>query len=279
MHIAIQGALGSFHHQAACALDPHAAVVPKQTFAGVFAAVQTGAAEYGLCAIENTLYGSINEVYRLLEQHDVWIMRDIRLRIAQHLIGPSSVSPEELAGSNDVRILSQAPALAQVEGWLVSHLPQALVEATPDTAGSVQAVVALRQPHTLAVAGELAAKTYGGTIIAHNIQDNLQNYTRFILFGSKRESSKKATQGSLILKTNHQSGALVRALQVFADADSNLTKVDSHPIPGDARHYAFYIDYALPKKGSSAIIQALESQGCTVKLLGEYSSGPTIRTT
>jgi len=279
MHVAIQGALGSFHHQAACALDPHAAVVPQQTFAGVFAAVQTGAAEYGLCAIENTLYGSINEVYRLLEQHDAWIIRDIRLRITQHLIGPSTVSMEELASSGDVRILSQAPALAQVERWLASHLPQALIEATPDTAGSVQAVVALGQPHTLAVAGELAAETYDGTIVAHNIQDTMQNYTRFILFGGKRESSDKASQGTLILKTNHQPGALVHALQVFENAGSNLTKVDSHPILGDARHYAFYIDYTLPKGGSSNIIHALESQNCTVKLLGEYSPAPTIQTT
>jgi len=278
MHIAIQGAFGSFHHEAACALDSQATILPRQTFAGVFEAAQTGEAEYGLCAIENTLYGSINEVYRLLEQYDIWILRDIRLRIGQHLIGPHAVSLDELAASPDVRILSQAPALAQVEGWVATHLPNAAVEATHDTAGSVQTVVELGQLHTLAVAGQLAAATYSGILVAENIQDNSDNYTRFILFSRRAKPSKQATHGSMIVKTGHEPGALMRALQVFADAGCNLTKVDSHPIPHDARHYAFYIDYTVPKEGSSELIRVLEAQGCTVKLLGEYQPGPTIQT-
>ncbi len=279
MQIAIQGALGSFHHQAALALDTQATIVPQQTFAGVFSAVQSGEAEYGLCAIENTLYGSINEVYRLLEQHNVWILRDIRLQIAQHLIGPRAVTLAELASSPDVQILSQAPALAQVERWLATHLPNAVVETAHDTAGSVQAVVELDKPHTLAIAGRLAASTYNGVVVAKNIQDDQHNYTRFILFSGKSQRNPLAAHGSLILKTNHQPGALVHALQIFADNGSNLTKVDSHPIPDDARHYAFYIDYTLPNHDSSAIIDSLQKQGCSVKLLGEYVVGPTVQTT
>lgn len=273
MQIAIQGAFGSFHNEAALKIDPHAVIVPQQTFADVFRAVLAGEAEYGLCAIENNIHGPINEVYRLLERHDVWTVQDVRLHIAQQLIGYGPVDLSELASDPDVRVLSQAPALAQVELWLEANLPLATRVETYDTAASVQDVVVLRSPNTLAVASRLAAETYGGTIIAEDIQDEPHNYTRFILFQKQRTDSVHATQGSMILKTDHTPGALLRALAVFAAEGCNLTKLDSHPIPGDQRHYAFYIDYELTRpESTAAITEALEKQGCSVKLLGEYSS-------
>jgi len=273
MHIAIQGAFGSFHNEAALKIDPAAQIVPRQTFADVFNAVLAGEAEHGLCAIENSLHGPINEVYRLLERHEVWVTRDVRLHIAQQLIGFGPVSLEELAASPDVRVLSQAPALAQVELWLDANLPLAARVETHDTAASVQDVVELRSAHTLAVASRLAAETYGGVIVAEDIQDDPHNYTRFILFQKQRATTVNATHGSMILKTDHAPGALLRALQVFAQEGCNLTKLDSHPIPGDVRHYAFYIDYELTRPESTVVItEALEKQGCAVKLLGEYSS-------
>ena len=273
MQIAIQGARGSFHNEAALKIDPLAQIVPKQNFSDVFRAVLRGEVEYGLCAIENNLHGPINEVYRLLERHDVWITCDVRLHIAQQLIGPTSISLDELAASPDARVLSQAPALAQVELWLDEHLPLAARVETRDTAASVEDVVELREPHSLAVASRFAAEVYGGVIVAENIQDDPHNYTRFILFQKERTAVANATHASLILKTNHTPGALLRALEVFAREGCNLTKLDSHPIPGDQRHYAFYIDYELARPDSTAtIVAALEAQGCQVKLLGEYTS-------
>lgn len=273
MQIAIQGALGSFHNQAALKIDPHAHVVPKNTFTEVFASVANSESEYGLCAIENNLHGPINEVYRLLERHHMWIVRDVTIAIGQQLIGPKPVSLEELAAASDVRILSQAPALAQVELWLDKHLPNAVREETPDTAGSVRYVTERGEPHTLAVAGTLAADMYNGTIVAHDIQDDPHNQTRFILFQREHTKTTQATHASMILKTDHTPGALLRALQVFAAANCNLTKLDSHPLVGDERHYAFYIDYEITSPAvPHAITTALEAQGCTVKALGEYFS-------
>jgi prephenate dehydratase len=273
MQIAIQGALGSFHNQAALQINPQADILPKNTFAEVFLAVANGESEYGLCAIENNLHGPINEVYRLLERYDMWIIRDVRISIAQQLIAAKSVSIEELAASSDVRVLSQAPALAQVELWLDKHLPNAVREETTDTAGSVRHIMEFGELHTLAVAGTLAAEMYGGVIVAGDIQDDAHNQTRFILFQRNHTEVVNAAHASMILKTDHTSGALLRALQVFADAGCNLTKLDSHPIPGDQRHYAFYIDYEIASPEIPAkITQALEQQGCSVKTIGEYFS-------
>jgi len=271
MLIAIQGALGSFHHEAALKIDPSAKILSCDTFAEVFSALKKDRADKGLVAIENNLHGSINDVYRLLERNDVWIIHDIRMRIGQNLIGHPGVTVEELSHDPDARVLSQGPALAQVELWLDDNLPGAHREETHDTAASVRMVMDGGGKHDVAVAGEFAARTHGGHIIAKGIQDDPDNFTRFILFQKERVDNDDAAHGSVILKTDHAAGSLLRALQVFADFGSNLTKLDSHPIPGDSRHYAFYIDYELPED-NAALIDALTAQGCSVKLLGEYKS-------
>lgn len=273
MKIAIQGELGSFHHEAAMRLESKADIVSERDFASVFQAVLEGRADYGLCAIENNLYGPINEVYRLQERHDVWIVRDLRMHIAQQLIGPQAVSVEELAVASDACVLTQAPAFAQVELWLDAHLPNAVREEMSDTALSVSEVMRRGQSHIVAVAGSFAAETYGGTIIHKDIQDETDNYTRFILFQKEQQDILGATHASMILKTDHTPGALLRALQVFVDHDCNLTKLDSHPIPGDHRHYAFYVDYELSAKGVGIVVSdELQRQGCSVRILGEFVS-------
>jgi len=254
-------------------LEPKADIVPERDFGSVFQAVQEGKADYGLCATENNLYGSINEVYRLQERYDVWIVRDLRIRIAQQLIGRQTISIEELAAADDTRVLTQAPAFAQVELWLDAHLPNAVREEMSDTALSVREVMQRGQSHTVAVAGSFAAETYGGIIIHKDIQDEADNYTRFVLFQKEQQDIPGATHASMILRTDHTPGALLRSLQVFANYGCNLTKLDSHPIPGNQRQYAFYIDYELSAKGvGTIIVDELQHQGCSVRVLGEFVS-------
>lgn len=275
MKIAIQGIAGSFHEEAARRLlgnEPFE-LVSYATFTKVFEAVANGDVDYGVSAIENNLHGSINEVYRLLERHNLWITAEIRMRIEQCLIGPRAVTLEELAKNGEaVHVSSQAPALAQVEQWLDANLPEAIREETHDTAESVQHVMEQGDPLKLAVAGKHAAELYGATVIAQHINDDPDNYTRFVLLIREHRSSPETTASSYILRTDHTPGALVRALQVFGEADINLTKLDSHPIPGDKQHYAFYIDAdaSFESPTMQKVIPELELQGCTVRTLGSY---------
>lgn len=270
MKIAIQGIKGSFHDQAASVLaNDRAEIVPCNSFAEVFRAVESGEAPYGLVAIENNIHGSINDVYRLLERYYMWIIRSVRMQIGQALIASKPLSLTDLGTGEGIRILSQAPALSQVEQWLDANLPDAVREETHDTADSVRVVVESGDPSVLAVAGEYAAKMYGGHVVARDIQDDPDNYTRFILFQKECIDSPEATHTSIILKTNHAPGSLLRALEVFANHDCNLTKLDSHPIPGDQQHYAFYIDYEQGSNGKK-VVADLEALGNSVKVLGTY---------
>ncbi len=271
MEIAIQGVAGSFHDQAAHLIDKNAQVVPEKRFKDVFSAINNGEVSLGLVAIENSIHGSINEIYGLLDKSDdLWITKTITLHIKQNLVGCQQMSLEELRAKNDLVVTSHPVALAQVDGWLTENLPNAKREEYDDTASAVNLVVKSQQTNLLAVAGDFACQMNGGAVIAEAIQDDPSNYTRFVLFQKgKNDLETKPTHGSVIVQTSHNAGSLLNVLSIFNSHRSNLTKLDSHPIAGDKRHYKFYIDYELPNDHDE-MLDEIKKSGCKVKLLGEY---------
>lgn len=267
--VAIQGLEGSFHHEAAeKLLGTPIEIKACDTFQQVFEAVETGTVAHGVVAIENNLYGSINAVYGLLGRQKVWVSGEVFLKIEQYLITGSAETDTKTIRS----VRSQIMALAQCEAWLLEHLPDASLQETHDTTASVQQVVEQADPSLAAVAGKRAAELHGGHIIAGPINDDPHNYTRFFLLSKEQQSLPGANKTSIILETSHAPGALQRALQVFADASVNLSKLDSHPIAGDKWHYAFYLDFeaGLDTPVSQNILHALKGQGCQVTILGSY---------
>ncbi len=270
MKIAIQGIAGSFHHEAATKmLGPDIELLPCNTFQQVFEAVKSGQADQGVVAIENSLHGSINTVYRLLARHALWVSQETTLHINQYLIAARDRAVDEIT-----TVLSQGPAIAQCELWLEQHMPQAHIEEKHDTAESVRYVTQHIDKPLAAIAGKHAAELYGGTIIAGPINDDTHNYTRFFLIGNDARVPADATKTSIILETNHQPAALYRALGVFADANINLSKLDSHPIANDQRHYSFYIDFEarLDERLEQEVFTALRAQGCSITTLGSYKT-------
>jgi prephenate dehydratase len=271
MKVAIQGIAGAFHHEAAeQMLGTNIEIVPCSTFQQVFEAVQNGHAERGVVAIENSLHGSINAVYRLLARHSAWVCGEVVLQIEQYLITAPANDHGDLYGIK--KVLSQAPALAQCELWLDKNLPSAHLEETHDTAESVRYVVHYPDQQLAAIAGKRAAGLYGGAIVAGPINDDQHNYTRFFLLSKDKTHDTAATKTSIILETNHQPGALYKALGAFADAGINLSKLDSHPIASDQKHYAFYVDFeaGLDEQFEHPAFTTLRGQGCTINVLGSY---------
>ena len=278
MKIAIQGIKGSFHHQAVQRMlgkddieKDDIELVECLNFKEVFGSVKNDLSSFGLVAIENNIHGSINEVYRLLQKNDVWIVKDLRLHISQNLIAHKDLRLNDLTKRNDIKILSHNVALAQTDYWLSENLPNAIRQEHSDTAGSVKHVMESKQDNTLAIASEFAAKTYDAKIIADNIQDNDRNYTRFILFQKDKKQDGNTTHCSIILTTDHKPGALLQCLKIFSNYNCNLTKLDSQPIPGDDQHYSFYIDYEIPVENQE-LLNRLRENGCNLKVLGEYST-------
>jgi prephenate dehydratase len=270
--VAIQGIAGSFHHEAAeLFFDAKIKLIECQSFSAVFKAVEGSKADYGIVAIENSLHGSINAVYRLLANQNLWVCGEVRLKIEQYLIAAQPIA--EVDFSIIDKVYSQAPALAQCENWLDAHIAGDLVE-THDTAESVRHIVHYKDQPLAAVAGKKAATLYKGTIVAGPINDDPDNYTRFFIISRQPTITPSADRTSIILteKSPDSAGSLYSALGYFKEANINLSKLDSHPLPGKKRQYSFYIDFDQSSETptSKHIIAQLNNDGWEVKLLGSY---------
>lgn len=273
--IAIQGIAGSFHHQAAEEFfGKNIKLVESTTFRDVFTNVQDGSANYGVVAVENSLHGSINSVYRLLAREKLWVMGEIRLKIELFLIGNHKTFFTDSFVSI-TRLLSQLPAFEQCELWLHENLPHASLNDVNDTADGVRYVTRHKQQENYAaIAGKQAADLYGGKILAGPINDDPDNYTRFFILSKKPLVNAQASRTSIIIseKQTDKAGTLYHALGIFKAQGINLSKLDSHPLPGKKRRYSFYIDFDTSSESESGryVLNMLADAGWDVTVLGSY---------
>jgi prephenate dehydratase len=276
MKIVIQGAEASFHHIAAnhyygLTDDQTNDFVYADTFAAVFATLAANAADTAVVAIENSLYGSITSVYDLLQKYRFPIVGEVVEHIHQNLITFPDTKPADVR-----RIYSHPVALAQCAHYLAENFPEAEIIEHHDTAAAVEYIKMSGDHSSAAIAGSVAAKVHGMFILKAGIQDEPLNFTRFLVIdphGSQRTDADKA---SIIITTSHEPGALHRALGVFADVGSNLTKLQSRPISGKVWKYQFYIDLEITPAALQIAIELLALQECDVINLGSYKAAATV---
>lgn len=269
MKIAIQGELGSFHDTATqqfFANTPYA-IVPKATFSAVFDSLEQKTADLGVVAVENSLFGSIHETYDQLTRHDFTIIGEIQLPVHQNLIALPNTSLSDIT-----EVISHPAALDQCRNYLNTILPNANIREHDDTAGAVADIAKSGNQHQAAIASVAAAELYHMRIIASDIEDELDNITRFIVISPKPQKIKNANKASLILTTDHQPGALHQALGIFKQNQINLTKLESRPVRSQAFRYRFIIDVSANQDQLISVIHQLEQQNNEVKLLGHYAS-------
>ncbi|MGD0829491.1 MAG: prephenate dehydratase [Terracidiphilus sp.] len=268
MKIAIQGAPGSFSHEAALKIIPEGEIVPCSLSAEVFASLSGGAVDVAVIPIENSLAGSVLEHFDLLLTHDVRVERETLLRIRHNLIALPGGSMHEID-----RVFSHPVALAQCRRFLASH-PAMTALAAYDTAGSVKQLVESSDRRAAAIASEAAARYYGAEILAADIEDNPENFTRFFLVRRTPDvvTDAAANKISLAFSVEHRSGSLVAALNALAAIGTNLTKIESRPVHGKPWEYVFYVDLLIEVGEKSArAIEALKPHCDLVKELGRYA--------
>ncbi|HEV2463498.1 MAG TPA: prephenate dehydratase [Acidobacteriaceae bacterium] len=267
MRIAIQGEPGSFSHEATLKIAPQATIHPCSVSADVFAAVVEGRVDAAVIPIENSLAGPVAEHYDLLLTHDVAIESESLLRIRHNLIALPGVPLEKIE-----QVYSHPVALAQCRGFIDAHRGMAAVPYY-DTAGSVKRLAEARDAKAAGIASAQAARHYGGEILAAGIEDNPENYTRFFLIRKRDrvQADKRPDKVSLAFAVENRPGTLVAALEVFASQGTNLTRIESRPVPGKPWEYVFYADYQLSSPDAADASFKLLVEHCSmVKELGRY---------
>lgn len=276
VRVAFQGEPGAFSQEAARQLlGLNIETLPHRTFEDMFEAVSSGAADCLVAPIENSLAGSVHKNYDLMVEHDLVIIGEAKLRIVHNLIALPGAELSKLR-----RVYSHPVALAQCERFLRSH-PH--IEAAPayDTAGSVKMIVERGRRDEAAIAGRMAAETYGAEILIEGIEDNHKNYTRFLLLARPdraaaiRVEAKAERKTSIVFRVANKPGSLFRALAAFALRDINLTKLESRPIEGRPWEYSFYLDF-IGDLNQQRVERALAhlSEMAEVRVLGCYPSAP-----
>lgn len=265
MRVAFQGEPGAYSEQAVFNYFGKVETKPCESFDVVFDSVVLDACEYGLIPIENSLAGSIHQNYDLLLRHDLHIVGEYPLRVQHCLIALPGVKKEDVK-----KAISHPQALGQCAAYLrnLGIKPETVY----DTAGSVKMLKASGERTTAAIASRRAAELYEMQIIEEGIEDNPENYTRFLAISKKAIEPSGEAKTSIVFTLKNQPGSLFKAMSVFALRDIDLTKIESRPLQGKPWEYLFYIDF-IGSTQEETVRKALDHLGeyaLMLRVLGSY---------
>lgn len=231
-------------------------------------AVATGEADHALLAVENTIAGSLNEAYGLLEASELHVVGEEVARVEHRLVALDAV-PLGLIR----RITAHPQAAAQCSAFLAG-LHDCRVDTTLDATSAARRVYEDADLSHAALATEDAAARYGLHVVARDVSNEADNLTRYLVVAREpvRFDARVACKTSLVFTTAHAQGALMQALGIFAAHRLNLTKLESRPRPGAAWQYGFFVDFegnaALPDV--QAALDELRAAVPYLRVLGTY---------
>src|SRR5215211_6013801 len=265
MKVAFQGEPGAYSEQAVFNYFGDVETQPCESFDVVFASVVSDRCEAGLIPIENSLAGSIHQNYDLLLRHDLYIVGEYLLRVQHCLITLPGVKKEDIK-----KAISHPQALGQCAAYLrgLGVKP----EPAYDTAGSVKLLKKSGARDTAAIASRRAAEIHGMQILEEGIEDNPENYTRFLAISKTGLQPEGEAKTSIVFTLKNKPGALFKALSVFALRDIDLTKIESRPLQGKPWDYLFYIDFigAATQETVRKALDHLGEYALMLRVLGSY---------
>jgi prephenate dehydratase len=264
--VAFQGERGAYGEMAALQYFPKASLLPKKSFQEVFDAAEEGGADYAVVPVENSIEGSVNEIYDLLLQTKMSVIGEVYQRVRHCLIANRGAKKIKYAHSHP-------QALAQCRGYL----QRKRLEPVPayDTAGAVKTIKENKMLDSAAIASRRAAELYDMEIIDEDIQDRKNNYTRFLVL-SPRKARDAAEAGqyktSMIFSVKHVPGALFGIVGEFAVRRINLTKIESRPTKETPWEYNFYVDFEghAQDKAVQEALRSIRPKTSYLKILGSY---------
>jgi len=264
--VAFQGEIGAYSEEAALHFfGPSIQSKPCESLDDVFKLVERGEVQFGIVPIENSLEGSIGRVYDLLLDSSLKVCGEMELRVVHCLIA----SPEARLDSIK-RVYSHPQALGQCKAFL-KHLGCELIS-TYDTAGSVKMIKEMGIVDGAAIASARAAEIYGMKILAREIEDTPNNFTRFFILSQQDSPPSGNDKTSVVFSVKHRPGTLYQSVKEFAVRNINLTKIESRPTRQKPWEYNFYLDFEGHRedKTSREALENLDQNSRFVKVLGSY---------
>ena len=265
--VAYLGPKATFTHLASLRqFGTSATYVPVNSIKEVFQEVERGRAEYGVVPIENSTEGVVNHTLDLFVDSPLKIVGEVLQEVSHHLMNRSGKM-------EDVKTVYSHPhAIAQCRVWLDNHLSNVTVRELSSTARAAE--VCLEDPTAAAIASELAEQLYGLKVLRRRIEDNVNNFTRFLVISRKGLGRTGRDKTSVLFTVPDRVGALYDILQPFSSRKINLTKIESRPSKKKAWEYIFFVDMQghMEDEQVRAVLSDLKKQCLFLKVLGSYPS-------
>jgi chorismate mutase/prephenate dehydratase len=264
--VAFQGEKGAYSETAVYTFFGKTAdVKPCRDLRDVFESVQKRETDHGVVPIENSLEGSINQTYDLFLTYDLKVCGEVVVRVSHCLLANKGTTLKQIK-----TVYSHPQALAQCRNFLEKSGWELIP--TYDTAGSAKMLKEKALKNAAAIASERAAELYKLKILAKEIEDNTNNYTRFFVLATEDSPVTGKDKTSIIFSAAHKPGSLYDALGEFAKRGINLTKIESRPTKQTPWEYNFYLDFEghRTEESCAEALQALQKFAAFIKILGSY---------
>jgi chorismate mutase/prephenate dehydratase len=267
MAVAYLGPEGTFSQEAVLKhFGAATAGRPQGSIDDVFRAVESGQSAFGVVPVENSTEGAVGRTLDLLLNTSARICGEVNLPVRQNLMSNA-------ANRKAIRtVYSHTQSLAQCQGWLARHLPEA--ERVAVVSNAEAARLAAKDRRAAAIASRTAAGLYGLKLLARNIEDDSKNTTRFVVIGREDAAPSGRDKTSLILSTRNQPGAVHELLTPLARHGVSMTRLESRPARTGRWEYVFYIDIEGHRTDPpvAKALAALEAKAAMTKVLGSYPS-------
>ncbi|HXG14006.1 MAG TPA: prephenate dehydratase [Candidatus Nitrosotenuis sp.] len=260
--ISFQGERGAYSEDAAISFFGNTVeTVPLSTFTEVVEATENGKTDYSVLPVENSLEGSVGESYDLLLSTTLNVVGEIYYRVRHCLIGFDKIQ-------NIDTVYSHPQALGQCRKFIQRYKLK-MVPAY-DTAGSVKIIKELNKKNISCIASKRASEIYGVPTIIEGIEDNTNNYTRFLVLSKTKASHGDKT--SIIFSVKHEAGTLYNILREFNEYKINLTKIESRPNKSTPWEYNFYVDFDGSQEDPkiAELLKKINKNSLFLKVLGSY---------
>lgn len=237
-----------------------------RTFRDAMEAIEEGAADYAVLPIENSTAGPVIEMYDLLDEFENYIVAETILPIVHTLSGLPGAKLSDIQ-----RVYSKTEALMQTSRFLDEHSDWQRISVV-NTAIAARKVLKEQDISQAAVCSAYAAKVHGLEVLVDEINDVVDNSTRFIVVTNQKVFLKNASKISIRFELPHQSGSLYRILSHFIYNDLNMSKIESRPIKGRPWEYCFFVDFEgnLEDAAVKNAIRGLREEAQNLKILGNY---------
>ncbi|MGQ9514359.1 MAG: prephenate dehydratase [Thermoproteota archaeon] len=239
--------------------------VAQREVIDVFKAVRENEATFGVIPVENSLEGVYGIVLDALINSDLKIVGEVILPVSHCLASARHLSLGRIRS-----IYSHPQAFAQCGKFLHDYVRKARRYEVSSTAKA--AMIVRRMKYAAAICSKSAANLYGLKILATNIEDEQNNFTRFLVFSKQAPSRTTNAKTSIVFSVKHVPGALHEALTPFASRNINLTKIESRPVRGQPWEYMFFIDLLghAEDQNVSEALNELSKLATRLKVLGSY---------